>query len=149
MRISDWSSDVCSSDLAEAFRIARLQPTPELLRQARFGQIRDVRGHAGDGQAGGGRVAYVVIIAATPTGIGHDRLPPALMKSDVLGTVTSGGGDVNGRLHPVGKEAGPTQYLHSTHGTANDCPHPFDTHIVQQHRLRANQDRKSTRLNSS
>src|SRR3546814_10310438 len=37
------------------------------------------------GQASGGRVAYVVIIAATPTGIGHDRLPPDLMKSDVLG----------------------------------------------------------------
>src|SRR3546814_1053393 len=102
MRISDWSSDVCSSDLeaideadplmpqiafhlkicveAEAFRIARLQPTPELLRQARFGQIRDVRGHTGHGQTSGGRVAYVVIIAATPTGIGHDRLPPDLMK---------------------------------------------------------------------
>src|SRR3546814_9823458 len=129
MRSSDWSSDVCSSDLnaesrlclregcgkapavicrkieiihgavdveiavcieaideadplmpqiafhlkicveAEAFRIARLQPTPELLRQARFGQIRDVRGHTGHGQTSGGRVAYVVIIAATPTGI--------------------------------------------------------------------------------
>src|SRR3546814_4813786 len=60
------------------------------------------------------------------------------MKSDVLGTMTGCGGDDNGLLHPVGKEAGPTQYLHSTHGTAHDCPQPFDTHIVQQHGLRAN-----------
>src|SRR3546814_2032845 len=116
MRSSDWSSDVCSSDLnaesrlclregcgkapavifrkieiihgagdveiavcieaideadplmpqiafhlkicveAEAFRIARLQPTPELLRQARFGQIRAVRGNTGHAQTSGGRV---------------------------------------------------------------------------------------------
>src|SRR3546814_7296227 len=34
---------------AEAFRIARLQPTHDLLRQDRFGQIRDVRGHKGQG----------------------------------------------------------------------------------------------------
>src|SRR3546814_1383022 len=34
---------------AEAFRIARLQPTPELLRTARFGKIRYVPGPPGHG----------------------------------------------------------------------------------------------------
>src|SRR3546814_10930088 len=97
-----------------------MQPTPSRPRQAPFGQIRGWGGHTGHGQTSGGRVSYVVIIASTATGIGHDRLPPDLMKSDVLGTMTGCGGDDNGRLHPVGKEAGPTQYLHSTHGTAHN-----------------------------
>src|SRR3546814_16877321 len=66
---------------AEAFSIARLQLTPELLRQARLGQIRDVRGHTGHGQTSGGRVDYVVNISATPLGIGLDRLLPDPMKN--------------------------------------------------------------------
>src|SRR3546814_17906043 len=91
---------------AEAFRIARLQPTPELLRQARLGQIRDVRGHTGHGQTSGGRVAYVVIIAATTTVIGPSCLPPDLLKRHVLGTMTGCGGGANRNGRASSREKG-------------------------------------------
>src|SRR3546814_9783344 len=49
MRISDWSSDVCSSDLVEA-----TPPDGSLRRKARRGRSPDLRRvvHAGDGTAG-------------------------------------------------------------------------------------------------
>src|SRR3546814_10617057 len=48
MRISDWSSDVCSSDLAHAFGLAR-QLRAHLVAQARgqFGRDRQLAGAAG------------------------------------------------------------------------------------------------------
>src|SRR3546814_3239858 len=49
MRISDWSSDVCSSDLAHARLFARQvefhQPHPTVADRLAFGRARRRRGH--------------------------------------------------------------------------------------------------------
>src|SRR3546814_18423318 len=62
---------------AEAFRNASLQPTPELLRQASFGQIRYVSGLTTNDQTSGGRDAFVIINADTTPGHGLATLHPA------------------------------------------------------------------------
>src|SRR3546814_11578225 len=43
MRISDWSSDVCSSDLGRVTRGGRLRPPRPLARLRRIGEGREVQ----------------------------------------------------------------------------------------------------------
>src|SRR3546814_6489067 len=83
MRISDWSSDVCSSDLP-----------------------------------GIGRVP-VIIVAAAPVGISHDRLPPDLVKRDVLRRMTGSGGNRQNAGGAFGKIGGEAQRLHPAHRAAD------------------------------
>src|SRR3546814_18899926 len=47
MRISDWSSDVCSSDLVEqlGFRLVQRCVLTQALDQIRVGDVRDAEGH--------------------------------------------------------------------------------------------------------
>src|SRR3546814_10686308 len=54
MRISDWSSDVCSSDLTRRGNLAAPFPATEQFRQAValfLDQCRDALAHGGDGLA--------------------------------------------------------------------------------------------------
>src|SRR3546814_10182056 len=54
MRISDWSSDVCSSDLTRRGNLAAPFPATEPFRQAValfLDQCRDALAHGGDGLA--------------------------------------------------------------------------------------------------
>src|SRR3546814_13503971 len=65
MRISDWSSDVCSSDLGQADRIARLKLRPDFGRDQR----RMFVAHEGE-EGGFGRAALHRRDAA----VGRERL---------------------------------------------------------------------------
>src|SRR3546814_8710439 len=56
MRISDWSSDVCSSDLWSRAGCRRCYRSPNARTQVRLGELRDVPRyrprHMGEGQGG-------------------------------------------------------------------------------------------------
>src|SRR3546814_13175804 len=66
MRISDWSSDVCSSDLARAAREA-LERTPDQLKALRDAGVVDA----------GGRGICVILDAAETAMTGRRPMPPA------------------------------------------------------------------------
>src|SRR3546814_10264769 len=66
MRISDWSSDVCSSDLPEGARPVAV---------AAHGD-RPAGGPAGGGRRGGGRLRHGVLRAGPHLGRGAARVPP-------------------------------------------------------------------------
>src|SRR3546814_5475203 len=63
MRISDWSSDVCSSDLAEQLRVHRVTPHQKAWPPAGVGECADdpaaeeagAAGHGGDGRRDRGK----------------------------------------------------------------------------------------------
>src|SRR3546814_8677752 len=75
---------------AEGLCLPVLQAAAELGGKALFREIRDVRGHAGDGEALLGTLAMPIVIAIAPFRIGHDRLAADLMERDVLGRVARG-----------------------------------------------------------
>jgi len=58
-------------------------PPAELLVHALIGKVRDVRHHAGDGQADM-RAAAAGVVAVMPLGVLHDGLPPHLVEGDGL-----------------------------------------------------------------
>jgi len=109
---------------AEALGIACLQPAAEFFGQPGFGQIGDVRRHARDRQPFGRGAVAAVILAVLPVGIGHDRLPPHLVKGDILRRMARGACDNDRRRQPFGIGRSPAERLHSAHRSADDGMQP-------------------------
>ena len=95
-----------------------------------------MRGHARHGKAVARVGAELQVAPLAPVGIGHDGLPPDLVKSDVLRGVPCSRGDGNGRVDPMGVTGRPLQHLHATHRSADDTEELIDAEMIDQRHLR-------------
>src|SRR3546814_2934177 len=113
MRISDWSSDVCSSDLVLGEHLARL--FLRFLDDAADLLVDQLRGGAGDGLAARYRVAeknlfLVIDVAQAAELVAHAPLGDhaAGHAGGLLDVVAGAGGDVLGAVdqqrHPAGHQ---------------------------------------------
>ena len=115
---------------------AVLQIAPELRSQSLFGQIGDMRRHPRHGEPAVGRFP-AVIVAVLPARIGHDRLPPQFVETDVLRRMAAGRGDDEHALGAFGPVRGKAQRLHPAHRPADHCVQPVDPQHVEQRDMRA------------
>ena len=122
---------------AEGERFAVLQRAAEFAVQRLVGQIGDMGGHAGNGEALMRVLAGVQIAAAAPVRIGHDRLAANFVESDVLRGMARAGGDRDCREQTLRKARRPLQHLHAAHGTADRGKKRLDAEMVEQHGLGA------------
>src|SRR3546814_18396560 len=111
MRISDWSSDVCSSDLTPATKlmfgaaqIARMRPGTHLINASR-GSVVDIDALAGALRSGHLAGAAVDVFPSEPKGNEDPFESPLLGLANVILT-THGGGSTLERSEErrVGKE---------------------------------------------
>ena len=93
-------------------------------------------GHPGYGQATAGSGANCAVIAGMPVRIGHDRLPPDLVKGDVLGRVAGSRCKHDGGEHALGVSRRPLQGLHAAHRAADDGEQLINTQMIEQPGLR-------------
>src|SRR3546814_3100609 len=136
MRISDWSSDVCSSDLPVAGRDPLQQASPllaivellllQVLRQEMLDVgAKSAREQEGDEQQDAGEQEHGL----------HRAAPGAADAAHVVG----------GRRHERQVEAGAEDYRRAEHQALRQAK----SEVTRLAALDVDEDRKSTRLNSS
>src|SRR3546814_9709112 len=150
MRISDWSSDVCSSDLA-AFRWARDRTRPSA--RAPRATPAPTKG------AGSWRIATAWSCWKTPNGDGPNgrwkwgRGAPVVRPAPISDVGASGDGDVGAVAAGVAERrrggiAGPARVPAVVGvGDGADIGRGVEE-IIERRGIERRQDRKSTRLNS-
>src|SRR3546814_2080630 len=106
MRISDWSSDVCSSDLAEE----RVIQVVEGRRLEAGGVVRGEAEVAGEGQApadaAGGVAAELLVVVVAHAGLQPVRAEAALVLGEYAGVVALGDIKLGVAFHRVALPVG-------------------------------------------
>ena len=100
---------------AEALGLTILKAAAEFFAERRFGKIGDVRRHPRDRKSGIGGLARAIVCAFLPVRIGHHRLPPNLLKSNVLRRHLTRRGNRQHAPNPVWPVRGEAERLHPAH----------------------------------
>ena len=114
-----------------------LQFAAELALQGGLGEIGDVGGHAGHGQAFFRPHAGDLIGPAPPVRVGHDRLAADLVEGDVLGRMPRRRADAHRAEQLLRIVRRPLQHLHPAHRAADHGEQGVDAQRLDQHRLGA------------
>src|SRR5215472_5251762 len=97
-----------------------------------------MRAHARNGEPTTRICTLQKVTAAAPFWIGHDRLPPDLMKRNVLRRMSGGTRDGQRAKYALRIARRPLQHLHSAHRAAGNGKERLDAQMIEQHGLRAN-----------
>ena len=117
--------------------VGGLQPPAELVVQRRCGQVRDVADHARHAHAGVGRAPRVVVVAALPGGVAHDRLACDRVPGHPLRVEGVRAGDRDDGVDLLGKQDRPLERLHAAERATGHGRESLDAEDVEERALRA------------
>ena len=115
--------------------VGELQPPAELVAQRQLGQVGDVADHARHPQAGIGRTACAVVVAALPGRVAHDRGTRDRVPGQSLRVEGVRAGDRHEGIDLIRKQDRPLERLHPAERASGYRRKPLDAECGQERAL--------------